>query len=119
MKSALIKRTDDRSRAPQRRRSSGNISTRREGRDEIGSRRRTDRGRARSNRASALVTITMTHCSSGWPFLAPNLDDVARGDLAVLADRRLVVGGAHRTHDFVVRYGALLRAARRLRDRDG
>jgi hypothetical protein len=42
MKSVLIKRTDDWSYAAQRRRSSGNISTKREGLDEIGSRRRTD-----------------------------------------------------------------------------
>ena len=42
MKSALIKRTDDWSCVAQRRRSSGNISTKREGPDEIGLRRRTD-----------------------------------------------------------------------------
>src|SRR6202171_2713738 len=61
----------------------------------------------------------MTPCWLGGPFSAPNLDDVARRDLAVLADRRLVVGGAHGTHDFVVRYGALLGATRRIRDRYG
>ena len=40
-------------------------------------------------------------------------------DLAVLADRRLVVGGAHGTLDFVVRYAALLGAARGIRDQYG
>jgi transposase len=37
---------------------------------------------------------------------------MARCDLAILEDRRLVVGGAHGVFDFVVRYGALLGAAR-------
>jgi hypothetical protein len=40
MKSVLIKRTDDRSCAPQRRHSSGNTSIKHEGHDEIGSRSR-------------------------------------------------------------------------------
>ncbi|CAN7212174.1 hypothetical protein LJR220_000649 [Bradyrhizobium sp. LjRoot220] len=49
MKSALIKRTDDWSYAVQRGRNSGNISTKREGLDEIGSRRFTDPKRFRLN----------------------------------------------------------------------
>src|SRR6266700_5993995 len=49
---------------------------------------------------------------SGAPFLAPDLNHVARRDLAVLAGRRPIVGGAYGIPDLVVRDGALLGPAR-------
>lgn len=57
MKSALIERTDGRSWLRNVGRSSGNISTKREGHDEIGSRCRTDPERARSNGGSGAGTL--------------------------------------------------------------
>src|SRR3954466_12353360 len=42
--------------------------------------------------------------TSGGPFLAPDLDDVARRHLAILPNGWLEVGRAHRASDLVVRY---------------
>src|SRR4051794_10657750 len=56
-------------------------------------------------------------CRLPPPFLAPKLHDVARRDLAVLSDWRLIVGATHRAPDFVVRDAAFFVAERRIGDR--
>ena len=88
MKSALIRRSDDGSCAAQRRRSSGNTSREREGQDEIGSCRRTDPERVRSNRVSGAgaFKIRQKRDQTVWRFTVVARTDCSFCQISITPD---------------------------------